>query len=478
MFSFISLSFRASLALIKPLFVFSLALSVLTLGGVGGLGGGEAWAQSYNEIEVSLGGSSLFKLGIAAKKLTLTDPTIAEVSVVQDKLLLIGRKVGETNLVAYNDQESETYLIKVTLPARAIQSELGSLFPYERDVRAKAVGGALILEGSVSSVEVVNQIEQVAIGYLKSPSIAALNVKPNVINLLSVKAQQQVQIDVRFAEVNRASLREVGASLKLNEGGSVAGGIIDRSTERIGDFSLRTSAIGFPFEATLNLFAQRSLSRILAEPTLVAMSGERATFLAGGEQPIPIIGSLGVPNVDFKKFGIQLEFIPTVLANQTIELKTEVSISVLDKSQNLTLGGVDLPLFSTRASGTTVRLRSGQSFAIAGLLQDQLENVVDKLPGLGDLPILGMLFNSRKYQRRETELVVLVSARLVNPINGAEVPPLPGEMGSRDPNDVGVFLMNIFEEKLPPHPASGATPRAALPSEGPFSPAGPVGFWR
>lgn len=426
------------------------------------------------EIEVSLGGSSLFKLGIAAKKITLTDPTIAEVSIARGGLLLIGRKVGETNLVAYNDDTSETYLIKVSLPARAIQSELSSLFPFERNLRTRAVGGALVLEGSVSSIEVVSQIEEVALGYLKSPSIKALNVEPNVINLLSVQAQQQVQIDVRFAEVNRASLREIGTQLKFNPGGKINGGIIDTGTSAVGTFSLRTSAIGFPFEAALNLFAQRSLSRILAEPTLVAMSGERATFLAGGEQPIPVVGSLGVPNVDFKKFGIQLEFTPIVLANQTIELKTNVSISVLDKSQNLTIAGIDLPLFSTRASSTTVRLRSGQSFAVAGLLQDQLENVVDKMPGFGDIPILGALFNSRKYQRRETELVVVISARLVNPLNSAEIPPLPGEQGSQDPNDIGVFLMNIFEEDSPPY--RGAQGRQAR-SEA-FSPAGPMGFWR
>jgi pilus assembly protein CpaC len=190
-----------------------------------------------------------------------------------------------------------------------------------------------------------------------------------------------------------------------------------------------------------------------------------------------VVGSLGVPNVDFKKFGIQLEFTPVVLANQTIELKTSVSISVLDKSQNLTIAGIDLPLFSTRASSTTVRLRSGQSFAVAGLLQDQLENVIDKMPGLGELPILGMLFNSRKYQRRETELVVVVSARLVNPLNGAEIPSLPGETGSRDPNDVGVFLMNIFEESAPAYKGAGST--AQLPQRrAAFTPSGPMGFWR
>ena len=175
---------------------------------------------------------------------------------------------------------------------------------------------------------------------------------------------------------------------------------------------------------TLRLLTEHSLSRTLAKPTLVAMSGEKATFLAGGEQPVPQVSGFGQPSVEYKKFGIQLDFSPIVLGDRTIELNTTMSVSVLDRSQGLEIGGVDVPLFRTRSSGTTVRLQHGQSFAIAGLLQDQLENVKRAVPGFGDIPILGVLFNSRAFERSETELVVVITARLVSPLNGANMPPI------------------------------------------------------
>ncbi len=416
-----------------------------------------AWAQRFDPsrvIEVSLGGSTI--LNLTAKRVTLTDPSIAEITKPSESILLIGRKVGETNLVAITESGSETYLIKVSLPALAIQSEIVSLFPNERDVRTKAVGGALVLEGTVSTIQVINQMEEVARGYLLSPSIVSLGVKPNVINLLTVRSPQQVQIDVSFAEVNRSSLREIGALLKGGRGTNFSfrgvGGTTSATGVSFGEVFLNPDPGGslpIPLDMTLKVLTEHSLSRTLAKPTLVAMSGEKATFLAGGEMPVPIVSGFGQPSIEYKKFGILLDFSPIVLGDRTIELNTTMSVSVLDKSQGLTISGADVPLFKTRSSGTTVRLQHGQSFAIAGLLQDQLENVKRSVPGLGDIPILGMLFNSRAFERNETELVVVITARLVSPLNGASMPPLPGKE-SRDPNDLGVFLMNAFEESTPP----------------------------
>ncbi|MAD60597.1 MAG: hypothetical protein CMH49_03645 [Myxococcales bacterium] len=448
-------------------------------------------------VEVSLGGSTI--LNMKPKSATLTDQTIAEISKSMEGILLIGRKVGETNLVVVSESGSETFLIKVSLPALAIQSEIVSLFPNERDVRAKAVGGALVLEGTVSTIQVINQMEAVAKGYLLSPSIVSLGVKPNVINLLTVRSPQQVQIDVAFAEVNRSSLRQIGAMLEAGKAGntgnfrfSSANGLSVSTSSGFGELFLNPDPSGrlpIPLGITLKLLNEHSLSRTLAKPTLVAMSGEKATFLAGGEQPVPQVSGFGQPSVEYKKFGIQLDFSPIVLGDRTIELNTTMSVSVLDKSQGLQIGGTDIPLFRTRSSGTTVRLQHGQSFAIAGLLQDQLENVKRGVPGLGDIPILGVLFNSRQFQRNETELVVMVTARLVNPVNGANMPPVPGSE-SRDPNDVGVFLMNVFEESKMPKPSvrknfsKRRRPRADLDqehlksSEDSATIVGAFGYWR
>lgn len=448
-------------------------------------------------VEVSLGGSTI--LNMKPKSATLTDQTIAEISKSLEGILLIGRKVGETNLVVLSETGSETFLIKVSLPALAIQSEIVSLFPNERDVRAKAVGGALVLEGTVSTIQVINQMEAVAKGYLLSPSIVSLGVKPNVINLLTVRSPQQVQIDVAFAEVNRSSLRQIGALLEAGKPGntgnfrfSSANGLSTSTGSGFGEIFLNPDPSGslpIPLNVTLKLLNEHSLSRTLAKPTLVAMSGEKASFLAGGEQPVPQVTGFGQPSVEYKKFGIQLDFSPIVLGDRTIELNTTMSVSVLDKSQGLQIGGTDVPLFRTRSSGTTVRLQHGQSFAIAGLLQDQLENVKRGIPGLGDIPILGVLFNSRQFQRNETELVVMVTARLVNPVNGANMPPLPGKE-SRDPNDVGVFLMNVFEESKMPKSSRPrnfqprSSPRASLKSkhlplnEDSTDIVGSFGYWR
>ncbi|MCA9528007.1 MAG: pilus assembly protein N-terminal domain-containing protein, partial [Myxococcales bacterium] len=164
--------------------------------------------EAANVIEVSLGGSTVVRVPDAGR-VTLTDPAIADVSVAGGGLLVIGRKVGETNLILTGSGRAYTYLMKVTLPAQAIQNEVARLFPRE-DIEVRAVGGALVLVGSVSSAPTVTQVEQVALGYLTSPSIAALGVTPNVINLLEVKGRQQVQLEVTFAEVNRTSLREMG----------------------------------------------------------------------------------------------------------------------------------------------------------------------------------------------------------------------------------------------------------------------------
>lgn len=413
-------------------------------------------------IEVSLGGSTIINL--RAKSVTLTDQTIAEISKSAEGILLIGRKVGETNLVAVNETTSDTYLIKVSLPALAIQSEIVSLFPEERDVRTKAVGGALVLEGTVSTIQVINQMEEVAKGYLLSPSIVSLGVKPNVINLLTVRSPQQVQIDVAFAEVNRSSLRQIGALINAGNGVNFnfnGGAVASTTGPSFGELFLNPDPKGslpIPLSMTLKLLTEHSLSRTLAKPTLVAMSGEKATFLAGGEQPVPQVSGLGQPGVEYKKFGIQLNFSPIVLGDRTIELNTTMSVSVLDKSQGLQLAGTDIPLFRTRSSSTTVRLQHGQSFAIAGLLQDQMENIKRGIPGFGDIPILGVLFNSRQFQRNETELVVVITARLISPVNGADMPALPGKE-SHDPNDIGVFFMNVFEETRKPKSPNRLSPR-------------------
>lgn len=448
-------------------------------------------------IEVSLGGSTTVRMRQAGR-VTLTDPTVADVSAAGGGLLVVGRKVGETNLILSGSGRPFTYLVKVTLPARAIQSELARMFPNE-DIEARAVGGALVLVGEVGAATVVTQAEEVALGYLASPSIAALGVRPNVINLLQVKGRQQVQLEVTFAEVQRTSLREMGVNFNggtegggvgaaLGRGAVAAPGIAGQPAQAFktetGGTNAPAGAIffgldsgAFPFAATLNLLAQNLLAKTLAQPTLVALSGEKADFLAGGELPIAVPSGFQNVAIQFKPFGIQLGFTPTVLADRTIQLETGVSVSAPDSSLAIELNGFRIPALTTRSSSTTVRLRDGQSFAIAGLLSSEMTNVVRKVPGFGDIPILGVLFSSKEFNRKETELVVVVTATLVDPMDADAVPPLPGQDTVSDPTDLELFLLNIHEPKGKRRMPRRGEPVGAAPGKN-VGPVGAVGFWR
>ncbi len=457
--------------------------------------------QTSEVVEVGLGGSTVIGLSGQVGRVTVTDPTIADASAAGGGLLIVGRRVGETNLVMFGPNGQLTYLVKVTLPARAIQSELKVAFPKE-DIEARAVGGSLMLVGSVSSTSVLENAEQLALGYLSSPSFQALGVEPKVINLLRVKQKQQVLVEVKFAEVTRKSVRamDLNAMTKMDSGrvavglgkGSAAvGGAAAVGAGPVGvagleePYSMGTIFVGkntgkFPFAAALNLLSERTLARTLAEPTLVAVSGQTASFLAGGEYPVPVSGSaFSAPSVDYKPVGVEMSFHPTVLDDDTIELVTTTQVTARDPTlDNGTLAG-----FKKRMSSTTVRLRDGQSFAVAGVLTDDMENTLREMPGLGQLPILGLLFSSKDFQRRQTELIVVVTARLAEPLDPGQLPTLPGQDRVNDPSDLELFLLNLNEIDAP---RQSARPSASGGSgveevEGALlggRPVGPIGFWR
>jgi pilus assembly protein CpaC len=202
----------------------------------------------------------------------------------------------------------------------------------------------------------------------------------------------------------------------------------------------------------LSLLEQNNLAKTLAEPTLATMSGQEASFLAGGELPIPLASSFGTISVDWKKFGIQLKFTPTVIQD-AIHLKLRAEVSDIDPTTAITIGGTTIPGLISRQSETTVRLGDGQSFAIAGLLSDRVRSQIAKLPILGSIPVIGMLFRSQSYQRDETELLVIVTARLARPVAPHEMPPLPTEYELNDPSDFSFFLNGSEGHSVEPQEA-------------------------
>jgi len=226
------------------------------------------------------------------------------------------------------------------------------------------------------------------------------------------------------------------------------------------------SATPFPFNVTLSLLEENGLAKVLAEPSLATLSGQEAKFLAGGEIPIPLATSLGALNVQWKKFGIQLGFTPTVLDQGTINLKVAAEVSDIDPANGIQANGIFIPGITSRQAETTVRLGDGQSFAIAGLMSEKVRSTIDKVPGLGSIPILGALFRSSQYQSQETELLVVITVRLVKPVAPHEVQPLPNDFEGQNPDGMAFFLMGWD--------TAGAPTRS--PQSQPRGPSGPGGF--
>ena len=452
--------------------------------------------EEAKPIVVEAGSSHHLRLGTTIARVSIGASDVADVAPFPpDQLLVTGKHVGQTTVtVWFRNDEVSIYTIRVVHPVSSINDALNRAISGGKDLRATSAGTAVVLSGEVSSASDVEHAEQIARGVAGDVP---------VVNLLRVPGDNQVQLEVSFAEVSRTALKEIGVNLWAKDKGgtdgplwsgglvtptsavngiaaapsagatdtlSLASGLPILATPLTGTFgAVFSTATGskFPFSAALSILAERGYARTLSEPTLVALSGQTASFLAGGEFPIPTPQALGQIGIDFRKFGVQLDFLPTVVG-QNIQLRLSTTVSDVDFSLAVRLATVTVPGLSERHSETTVRLRDGESFAIAGLLSDQVRSSVDKVPGLGDLPVLGTLFRSTSYRRQETELLVVVTAHLVRP--EGEKPILPGEDTLVDPSDLELFLLGSIEskegsdDKLHPH-------RRAKPQ-------GPVGFAR
>ena len=356
-----------------------------------------------------------------------------------------------------------------------------------------AGGDLIVLSGEVSDVRLPERATEVA--KLHAEKIA---------NLIRVTGNQQVQLEVKFAEVSRNGLREMGFNFfHKDAAGRFVGGMANSGTNPGaflgipgagtsarpevypgspgGGFSIFFSGLpNFPFSTMLSLLESSGLAKMLAEPTLVAMSGQEARFLAGGEFPIPYSTGLGAVTVQWKKFGIMLAFTPTVVSDGLLNLKLSTEVSDIDASRTVTVGGYSIPGVTSRQSDTTVRLGDGQSFAIAGLMSSRMRSQIDKIPLLGDLPILGALFRSVSYSRDESELLVVVTAHLARPMSPHEVPRLPTEDEQNDPNDFALFLLGS-EGRGPPDSKRGhigGDAGVGTVAGGRRGPAGELGFIR
>lgn len=466
-----------------------------------------AHAQSVmrpaNDLTLSIGRGQLVTTGGRMADIFVADEKIADVQIKSDRQLYVfGKAAGTTTVYASNAAGDVVWSanIKVGSNIDSVDQMLALAMPDAHISVATIGAGTTLLTGTVASPEDAAEAQRLVAAYIGGAAGAA-NV--NVISRLKMATPLQVNLQVRIAEVSRSLVKQLNSNLStidgtggfkfgvaqgrnpatywttnpalpMGMGSSVQGYAIDPTT---GLLTLQpgtniTQATGLSTLAgmgklfglnilgTLDAGETAGLVTTLAQPNLTALSGETADFLAGGEFPIPISQGLGSVSIEYKRYGISLAYTPTVLANGRISLRVRPEVSELSTQGSVSFGGYVIPSLTTRRAETTIELGSGQSFMIAGLLRNSSQNQLQKLPGAGDVPVLGALFRSTKFQRDETELVIVVTPYLVNPVNANDIR-LPTD-GYQSPNDVQRLFGNMDSDGRPQdRPKPSVAPSAA-----------------
>ncbi|MDQ3586306.1 MAG: type II and III secretion system protein family protein, partial [Acidobacteriota bacterium] len=384
-------------------------------------------------INVLVGQSRVINFDRQIGRFSVSNPEVAEaVLVAPDQVLVNGKTFGQVNFIAWEKESGKFLVFDVFVRANLslIDSQMRALFPNQ-DIRLSQANGSVVLSGTVADQNTAKQAEQV----VKAAGFQTVNMlaSPN-------KGAMQVQLSVRVAEVSRTKLRELGSMWSTNNWGTNFS-----STNSLA--SLFETANIFVSNNAINSVAQiRALQtsgaiRSLAEPNLIAMSGQQASFLAGGEFPIPVLQSspAGISViVVFKEYGVRLNFKPTVIDEDHIQLELEPEVSSIDFQNGVKFEGFWIPALKTRRAKTGIELRDGQSFALAGLLDNNESRTVSKVPGLGDIPILGALFKSKSFEKKETELVFFCTANIVKPVNPDDLPKTRSLDGLKNGSPLGV----------------------------------------
>ena len=393
-----------------------------------------AQGDIYPKVNLITGRSTVVPTEFDVTRIAITNPAIADAVVVQPREILIdGKAPGTVSLIVWGTATRSQYDIVVEQPTTNLEQQLHYLFPGE-DVTVGTSEGATILSGRVSNTNVMLRIGEIA---------QASMPKAQVINLLQVPGgseSQQVMLQVRFAEVNRRIIAEAGLALFVARERFLARSTTQQFAAPTFEGGDGNNPVRLVFSDFLNLFffdreegiggVLRALEQTggfqsLAEPNLIAYNNQEASFLAGGEFPVPIVtGNTGAVSVQFKEFGIRLNFTPTI-AGDVIRLKVRPEVSTLDFVNGITLSGFRIPALTTRRAETVAELRDGQSFAIAGLLDNISQEDSAAIPILSKLPIIGAIFKSRAKRAEQTELMVLITPRLIRALDPDEVPSLP-----------------------------------------------------
>ena len=384
-----------------------------------------------------------------ARALVADDKVADVVPLTDHSLYVVGKEVGATSLALLNEAKQVIASIDVNVihDISDLKKKLHDNIPFAR-IQVDQANGRIVLSGTVPYTTDVK----------KALAIADQYAPKSVTNALGVRSTQQVMLEVRFVEATRSASRELGLGTRVRNryfnsdiGGqaNVVGDVVQSAAllsgvQPFGSLIARLLDNGSSADAIVRALEARGLARRLAEPNLVTMSGDKASFLAGGEFPFPVDSGDDKITIDFKQFGVALEFTPTVLKDGLINLRIEPEVSELDNSAGVRLANVQIPGLVVRRAQTTVELRDGQSFAIAGLLQHTNTRLSNQLPWIGQVPVLGTLFRSAQYQKRQTDLVIIVTPRLVRGVSPDQKMATPLD-GAKPSSDLDYFLLSREE---------------------------------
>jgi len=442
------------------------ALMVATSLGSGAFAAAKSINSEVGGLFIPTSRSELVIVPSDIAEVIVADPDIADVHVIGAKrVAFIGKKIGRTNAKLFDKDNHviRQFDVVVGYDLPAIRKALHTFLPHEH-IGVELVNTNIALTGEVSDGSAANEAVKIVEQFIGQSGSATgapaaggaagggASGQSAVLNLTKVISGQQVMLRVRVGEIHRTALKNLGVNLSLLRNGSAQ--ILGGSQGGIGRFESTTASgnTGFGPAASLGPFTingsdtgvlgglyqagnislggvlealeSNGLLKILAEPNLVAISGEKAEFLAGGEFPIPVSqpgGGTNITTVQFKSYGVAVQFIPYVLSDNRIRIAVEPEVSAIDNSQAVTTNGTTIPALSTRRAKTTVELAQGESFMIAGLISDQLNSTISQVPGASEIPILGALLRSTSYQRNETELVIAVTPYIVDPVKSSDV---------------------------------------------------------
>ena len=393
-----------------------------------------------DSIKVSVNRAIVMESDEPFAELSVANPGIADIATLSDRTIyVLGKAPGRTTLTLLGaDGRLITNVdVQVSPDIAEFKERLAEILPQEK-IDVRTAGGGIVLSGRVSSIRATARAMELAQRYSGAVS-----------NMMIVGGSHQIMLKVRFAEMSRSVAKNLSASIGVvgmsgnvdisGGAGQKVEGLTPPTSSSQGRLGLAFSSGGLAISVLLEALETKGLVRTLAEPNLVALSGNEAYFLAGGEYPVPTPGNDGNTSIEFRPFGIEMTFKPTLIEDGLINLVIQTAVSSLDASNSITTNGFNVASFNKRQAQTVVEIRDGQSMAIAGLLRDDFSDLVGQVPWLGDIPVLGALFRSSDYSRRQSELVVIVTPHIVSPVDGDALT-LPTDR-IRPPTEADLFLL-------------------------------------